>query len=47
MAGAYHRSMASTYNLVGRPPVVAVRDGAHRVLMRRETSTDLLAQDED
>jgi diaminopimelate decarboxylase len=47
VAGAYHRSMASTYNLVGRPPVIAVRDGAHRVLIRRETVADLLAQDED
>jgi diaminopimelate decarboxylase len=39
--------MASTYNLVGRPPVIAVRDRAHRVLIRRETVADLLAQDED
>ncbi len=27
-SGAYHRSMASNYNHVPRPPVVAVRDGA-------------------
>ena len=26
-SGAYHRSMASNYNHVPRPPVVAVRDG--------------------
>ena len=25
--GAYHHSMASNYNMVGRPPLVAVRDG--------------------
>jgi diaminopimelate decarboxylase len=43
--GAYGRSMASNYNLVPRPPVVAVRDGAARVLVRRETEDDLLALD--
>lgn len=44
-AGAYQQSMASTYNLVGRPPVVAVRDGRARVLLRRESTADLLARD--
>jgi diaminopimelate decarboxylase len=43
--GAYNHSMASNYNLVGRPPVVAVRDGAARVLLRRETEADLLRRD--
>jgi diaminopimelate decarboxylase len=43
--GAYGRSMASTYNHVPRPPVVAVRDGSTRVLVRRETEDDLLALD--
>ncbi|WP_166349464.1 diaminopimelate decarboxylase [Phytoactinopolyspora limicola] len=43
--GAYCRSMASTYNHVPRPPVVAVRDGAARVIVRRETEDDLLALD--
>ncbi len=43
--GAYCRSMASTYNAVGRPPVVAVADGRSRVLLRRETVEDLLALD--
>jgi diaminopimelate decarboxylase len=43
--GAYCRSMASQYNHVPRPPVVAVRDGAARVLVRRETEDDLLALD--
>lgn len=43
--GAYHHSLASSYNLVGRPPVVAVRDGNARVLVRRETEEDLLARD--
>jgi diaminopimelate decarboxylase len=44
-SGAYHRSMASNYNHVPRPPVVAVRDGSARVLIRRETEADLLALD--
>jgi diaminopimelate decarboxylase len=43
--GAYNHSMASNYNLIGRPPVIAVRDGAARPLIRRETSNDLLARD--
>jgi len=44
--GAYCRSMASNYNHVPRPPVVAVRGGASRVLLRRETPGDLLSLDE-
>jgi diaminopimelate decarboxylase len=43
--GAYCRSMASNYNHVPRPPVVAVRDGAAQVIVRRETEADLLALD--
>ena len=43
--GAYCRSMASNYNQLGRPPVVAVRDGASSVLVRRETIEDLLRLD--
>ena len=43
--GAYNRSMASNYNLIPRPPVVAVRDGASQVLIRRETLDDLFATD--
>jgi diaminopimelate decarboxylase len=43
--GAYHHAMASSYNLVGRPPLVGVRDGVARVLVRRETTADLLARD--
>ncbi len=44
-SGAYHRSMASNYNHVPRPPVVAVKDGAARLVVRRETEADLLALD--
>jgi len=43
--GAYCRSMASNYNHMPRPPVVAVRDGAARVVVRRETEDDLLRLD--
>jgi diaminopimelate decarboxylase len=43
--GAYCRSMASNYNAVPRPPVVAVKDGKSSVLLRRETFDDLLALD--
>jgi len=43
--GAYCRSMASNYNHVARPGVVAVRDGTARVLVRRETTEDLLSLD--
>jgi diaminopimelate decarboxylase len=43
--GAYCRSMSSNYNHALRPPVVAVRDGQARVVVRRETEDDLLACD--
>jgi diaminopimelate decarboxylase len=43
--GAYGRSMASNYNHVPRPPVVAVINGQARVIVRRETEEDLLALD--
>ncbi len=43
--GAYCRSMASNYNHALRPPVVAVRNGESRVVVRRETLDDLLATD--
>jgi diaminopimelate decarboxylase len=43
--GAYCRSMASQYNHTPRPPVIAVRDGVARVVVRRETVDDLLALD--
>jgi diaminopimelate decarboxylase len=43
--GAYCRSMASQYNHVPRPPVIAVADGSARLLVRRETEDDLLALD--
>jgi diaminopimelate decarboxylase len=43
--GAYCRSLASNYNHLARPGVVAVRDGAARAIVRRETLDDLLSLD--
>jgi diaminopimelate decarboxylase len=43
--GAYHHGMASNYNTVGRPPLVAVANGYTHELVRRETTADLLARD--
>ena len=44
--GAYGRSMASNYNHILRPPVVVVRDGSARTIIRREKISDLLALEE-
>lgn len=41
--GAYCYSMSSRYNLIGRPAVVAVRDGQAGLILRRETVDDLLS----
>ena len=43
--GAYCRSLASNYNHLPRPGVVAVTDGAAREIVRRETLDDLLRLD--
>ncbi|KQP55758.1 diaminopimelate decarboxylase [Agreia sp. Leaf283] len=43
--GAYCWALASNYNIVGRPPVVAVANGEARLLIRGETEHDLLARD--
>ena len=45
--GAYCRSLSSQYNHLPRPPVVAVRQGVARAIVRRETIEDLLALDID
>jgi diaminopimelate decarboxylase len=44
-SGAYCPSMASVYNLNGRPPIVMVKDGADRLIRRRETYQDLMLCD--
>ena len=43
--GAYGYAMANNYNGVPRPPVLFCRDGDARVVVRRETYTDLNARD--
>lgn len=43
--GAYHYSMASNYNRVPRPPVVAVHNGEDTLVIRRESYEDLVRND--
>ncbi len=43
--GAYCWSLASNYNYLPRPAVVAVTDSSARAIVRRETQEDLLGRD--
>jgi diaminopimelate decarboxylase len=43
--GAYNYSMASNYNRLQKPAVVFVKDGATRVVVKRETLDDLIRND--
>ena len=43
--GAYGHAMVSQYNGALRPPVVFVKDGDARLVVRRDTYEDLLARD--
>ncbi|MBP6728471.1 MAG: diaminopimelate decarboxylase [Microthrixaceae bacterium] len=45
VTGAYGHSMGSNYNKVARPPVVFVRDGDARLVVRRETLDELVLRD--
>ena len=45
VTGAYGHSMGSNYNMIMRPPVVFVREGNARLVVRRETLEDLLRRD--
>lgn len=45
VTGAYCFSLASNYNYLARPAVVAVKNGQSTLLVRAETETDLLARD--
>lgn len=45
VTGAYGHSMGSNYNKVPRPPVVFVRDGVARLVVRRESYEDLVRCD--
>ncbi len=43
--GAYHQTMAHSYNLFGRPAAVLVEAGTARLITRRETLDELFARD--
>lgn len=43
--GAYNYSMASNYNRIPRPPVVMVKDGQSRVIVKGESYEDLIRND--
>ncbi|MBR3594456.1 MAG: diaminopimelate decarboxylase [Clostridia bacterium] len=43
--GAYHYSMASNYNRIGRPPIVMLRDGTSYLAVRRETLENIISLD--
>jgi diaminopimelate decarboxylase len=45
VTGAYGYALANNYNSVPRPAIVFCRDGAARLVMRRETYEDLAARD--
>ena len=43
--GAYHQTMANTYNLFGRPAAVLVGNGDATLITRRETTDELFLRD--
>ncbi len=43
--GAYNYSMASNYNRIPRPAMVMVKDGSHRLVIKRESYEDLIKND--
>ena len=45
VTGAYGHSMGSNYNMIRRPPIVFVRDGMAREVVRREAYEDLVRRD--
>ncbi|HEU0295404.1 MAG TPA: diaminopimelate decarboxylase [Anaerolineales bacterium] len=47
VAGAYHLSMSSNYNGARRPEVLMLEEGKVSVMLRRETTDDLLNRDVD
>ena len=45
VTGAYNYAMASNYNRICRPPIVMIKDGKDRLVVRRETFEDLTSKD--
>ncbi len=43
--GAYNYSMSSNYNRIPRPPVVMVKDGKSKIIVKRETYEDIIRND--
>jgi len=43
--GAYNYSMSSNYNRIPRPPVVLVKDGKARIIVKREDYDDIIRND--
>ena len=43
--GAYNYSMSSNYNRIPKPPVVMIKDGQAKVVVKRETYDDVLRND--
>ena len=43
--GAYNYSMASNYNRIPRPPIVAVKGNEKKVIVKRETYDDIIRND--
>lgn len=45
VTGAYNYAMASNYNRLGKPPIVMLKGGESRIVVKRETFDDLMSQD--
>jgi diaminopimelate decarboxylase len=43
--GAYNYSMSSNYNRLPKPPIVLVKDGNSRLILKRETYSDIVRND--
>lgn len=43
--GAYNYSMSSNYNRIPRPPVVMIKDGESRIVVKGETYEDIIRND--
>jgi len=43
--GAYNYSMSSNYNRIPKPAMIMVRDGVHKLIIKRESYEDILIND--